>query len=277
MQFRQTRNIETRHGAVAIRDTEGQGPAVFFIHGNSSCSLVFEAQFEGPLAERHRLVAMDLPGHGESADAGDPGRTYSMPSYAEAAADVLASLDIADPVVLGWSLGGHIGIEMTHLLPGMRGLVITGTPPAGPGAEEVNVAFAQIPELAFAGTEDFSEEQVQTFARYIYSLTKPASAELVEAVRRTDGRARQCMFADFLDPASRLKPQIRSVASWPKPLAIIQGSDEPFMDLAYFDTLDYANLWRGQVQVIEGCGHAPFLERPEDYNPLLEAFLADLA
>ena len=267
----------TRHGDVALREAGAENaPALLFIHGNSSCSLVFEKQFESRLAEKYRLLAFDLPGHGESPDAKDPERSYSMPSYAEAAADLLESLGITDPVVLGWSLGGHIGLEMTRIVPGMRGLVITGTPPSGPGAEEVTKAFAQIPEIAFAAAETFTDEQVDTFARYIYSLTEPLPPHLVEAVRRCDGRSRACMFGDFLNPESRLAHQITTVATWPKPLAIIQGTDEPFMSAAYFDGLTYANLWRGKVQMIEDCGHAPFWESPEVYNPLLDDFMSDL-
>lgn len=277
MESGQVRKITTRHGEVAVHEAgRSDCPTLLFLHGNSSCGLVFEQQFSSALAERYHLLAMDLPGHGASPDAADPEASYSMPSYAEAATDMLSQLGIDDPVVLGWSLGGHIGLEMTRILPAMRGLVITGTPPCGPGAEEVTQAFAQIPEIAFAATESFTPEQVETFARYIYSLTKPAPPHLVEAVRRCDGRSRRLMFGDFLNAESRLSHQITIVASWPKPLAIIQGTDEPFMSSNYFDRLTYANLWRGEVQMIEGCGHAPFWEKPEVYNLLLDAFVRDL-
>ncbi|MBC6406288.1 MAG: alpha/beta hydrolase [Rhodospirillales bacterium] len=181
-------------------------------------------------------------------------------------------MQIERPVAIGWSLGGHIGLELTQIFPGVKALTITGTPPSGPGVDEVTRAFSQIPELAFAAQEVITEEQVQTFARFIYSLSKPAPAHLVDAVRNCDGRSRRFMFADFFDAGSRLNHQITVVATWAKPLAIVQGAEEPFMEASDFEGLAYANLWRGAVQSLDGCGHAPFWEAPERYNPILRAF-----
>lgn len=48
------------------------GPAIVLCHGNSSSHRTFEQQLRGELGRRFRLVAIDLPGHGESARARDP-------------------------------------------------------------------------------------------------------------------------------------------------------------------------------------------------------------
>jgi hypothetical protein len=53
------------------------------IHGNSSSSRAFSRQLDGPMGKRFRLVAVDLPGHGASDDAKDPG-AYSLPGHARA-------------------------------------------------------------------------------------------------------------------------------------------------------------------------------------------------
>jgi pimeloyl-ACP methyl ester carboxylesterase len=58
-----TQRIETPNGAIAVHESEGQGPAAVLIHGNSSSSRAFSKQLDGPLGERFRLVAIDLPGH----------------------------------------------------------------------------------------------------------------------------------------------------------------------------------------------------------------------
>ena len=101
--------IETDHGRIAIAESEGAGPAVLLIHGNSSCKEVFRNQLDGDLGRRHRMIAMDLPGHGASDDAREPERTYTMPGYADAAVQVLAACGADTAAVLGWSLGGLSG------------------------------------------------------------------------------------------------------------------------------------------------------------------------
>jgi pimeloyl-ACP methyl ester carboxylesterase len=69
-----TRKIDTPNGALAVHESAGQGPPVVLIHGNSSSSRVFSRQLDGPLGQRFRLIAVDLPGHGASDDAKDPSR-----------------------------------------------------------------------------------------------------------------------------------------------------------------------------------------------------------
>ena len=67
-----------------MRESGGSGTAVLMIHGNSSSGAVFRNQMTGPLGERYHLIAPDLPGHGDSGDAIDPDRSYSMEGYADA-------------------------------------------------------------------------------------------------------------------------------------------------------------------------------------------------
>ena len=49
--------------------------------------------------------------------------------FADAAIELLGKLGITKVVVFGWSLGGHIGIEIAARFPGIQGLTISGTTP----------------------------------------------------------------------------------------------------------------------------------------------------
>jgi pimeloyl-ACP methyl ester carboxylesterase len=106
-----TQKIDTPNGAIAVHESAGQGPPVVFIHGNSSSSRAFSRQLEGPLGRRLRLVAVDLPGHGKLADAKDPS-AYSLPGHARAVRAALDALGIDEAHFVGWSLGGHVALEM---------------------------------------------------------------------------------------------------------------------------------------------------------------------
>jgi pimeloyl-ACP methyl ester carboxylesterase len=118
--------VVTSHGSLAVEESAQGGIPVLLIHGNSSCRAVFRHQMQGRLAENHRLIAFDLPGHGQSSNAPDPTWSYTRPGFADAAVELLEKLGVTEAIVFGWSLGGHIGIEMVPRFSGMRGLMITG-------------------------------------------------------------------------------------------------------------------------------------------------------
>ena len=121
--------IEISHGTVAARTSPGTGMPVVLLHGNSNSSLIFRNQVEGPLGAEYRMIALDLLGHGRSSNALDPERTYNMPGQASAMVEALGRMGVRRAAVFGWSLGGHIGLEMIARFPGMLGLMITGTSP----------------------------------------------------------------------------------------------------------------------------------------------------
>lgn len=265
-----TRMLETSHGAVAVHDTGSDGLPVLLVHGNSSSGAIFRNQMEGPLGRRFRLVAADLPGHGDSENARDPERTYRMEGYAEAMTEVLKLLGIERAGVFGWSLGGHVGLEMISRHPGLAGLMITGTPPVN--TRTVGEGFIPSPHMGLAGKETFTPEDVGNYARH--TCGEPFEPFLLDVVARTDGRARRMMFEAFV--AGTGDDQEAIVANAPVPLAVVNGADEPFVNLAHVASRRYANLWEGRTIEIEKSGHAPFWDAPAAFEPIFERFFAGL-
>ena len=156
-----TVRIETPNGAVAAHDSAGRGPALVLIHGNSSSSRAFSRQFNGPLGGRFRLVAVDLPGHGESDDAKDPG-AYSLPGHAYAVRAAVDALGLDEAWFAGWSLGGHVTLEMAPDLPRARGFVIFGTPPITSG-EARQEAFLPHPAMKFTFQEGLDRIEASAY------------------------------------------------------------------------------------------------------------------
>ena len=142
--------VPTSFADIAVTESPGDGPAVLMIHGNSSCKEVFRHQLESPQGARLRLIAMDLPGHGASSDARDPAAAYTLNGYADAAVEVLARLGVARATVFGWSLGGHVALNMISRLPGLTGVMISGTPPVDGSAKGFAQAFRQNAHMALA-------------------------------------------------------------------------------------------------------------------------------
>ncbi|KAL1633721.1 hypothetical protein SLS58_010985 [Diplodia intermedia] len=68
---------------------------------------------------------------------------------------------------------------------------------------------------------------------------------------------------------------VRLVAESPVPCAVVNGADEPFVNLDYLDGLAYRNLWEGRCHRLPGLGHAPFWEQPEAFLPYWERFVGD--
>src|SRR5882724_12589456 len=104
--------LQTPAAQIHVTDTGGGSPPLLMIHGTGSTRLAFRKQFESELADRFRLVAPDLPGHGQSGDAAVPERDYTLTGLTRSVEAVIDQLGLRSVIVYGWSLGGHIGIEL---------------------------------------------------------------------------------------------------------------------------------------------------------------------
>lgn len=264
------RVVPTSHGSIAMVEQGERGQPVLFIHGNSSCSAVFDAQLTSGLAEEHRLIAIDLPGHGDSSNAFDPAGSYTRPGLAEAACEVLEHMGIDAPVVVGWSLGGHIALELMAHSSSIRGVMIIGAPPIAP--DRWAEGFIRSPHSSLAASPHWSPEERDAFLSRIYGRMPEQS--LRAAAVRADGRMRKQVF-----DAARAGAGVdqRYMAETSKvPLAVVNGGADPLVNLGYFDTLSYANLWEGRCHRLAHLGHAPFWEAPAIFAPLLARFLRDI-
>lgn len=260
---------------IALWDRPGAELPIVLIHGNTTSKEVFRALFESSGLAGHRLIALDLPGCGDSRDAGAPDETYTLPGLGGAVTQVAKALGLARYVLVGWSLGGHIAIEAILHGASPDGIVLTGTPPCGPDAAEIAATFLPAPGSEVMSLEHPTPEQFAAFLKTVYAPLAP-SAAMAEAAARADGRLRKRFF-EFVFTHPELEPQRTTVARWKRPIALVQGRDEPFFDPAKVEQLAFGNLWRGATQWIDGAGHAPFVSHPDDYARMLKEFADDLA
>ncbi len=275
-----TQKIEAPNGAIAVHQSAGQGPPVVLIHGNSSSSRAFSRQLEG-LGSRVRLVAVDLPGHGESDDAKDPS-AYSLPGHARAVRAVVEALDLHEARFVGWSLGGHVTLEMAPDLPQARGFVIFGTPPVPSRSEPpipdepMREPFLANPAMKFTFQESIDESEASA---YVAAFFKPGFADIppfyFQDALRTDGRARSGLGSSV--EGGLYRDELAIVRDLKIPLAVLHGGDEQLVNGQYFGSVAMPSLWRGAVQMIPYAGHAPHWETPKAFDALIEAFVGDTA
>lgn len=265
-----SRTLPLTQADIAVLESAGTGMPVLMLHGNSSFKEVFQAQLISPLAETYHMIAMDLPGHGQSSDARDDA-VYSIPGYAHIVSEVLDALDLPQALILGWSLGGHIALELMWRDTRIKGAMIVGTPPFANGPMGMLRAFQMSWGLLLATKGRMRERDAAQFARLC--LGDGADAQARAMIERTDPRARSRMGRSMV--YGEASDQKMIVERAPVPIAIVNGEHEPFARLDYLERLDYANLWRGRCHVIAGAGHAPFRDDPGAFNALFGRFLQE--
>ena len=252
------------------------GKTIVLVHGNSAAKEVFAPQFDYFKDKSIGLLAIDLPGHGASGNATEPETAYTIPGYADAIGDAISELVEGDYIVAGWSLGGHVALELAGRdnktpNPFFKGLVIFGTPPVGPGMENVEKAF--LPATFESATQEAapSDEMLAAYARFVYGTLDPIPEAFVDFAKRMDGIARQVMVQHWMSGTDGFN-QAATVATWEKPICVMHGNHDAFASLDYLKSLPWKNLWHAKVFEFPKCGHAPFVEAPAQFNSILDEF-----
>lgn len=257
---------------IAGFESAGTGRDILLVHGNSSSSQIWQKQLQGPLGAKYRLISIDLPGHGSSSPAPDPEHGYSGAGYAGCIAAAAKELGLKDAVVVGWSLGGHAVLNAAPSLPMAAGLMIFGAPPIAKTPDGFS-GFKGLSATTFTPAPDDA-----AIAAWLKTLFAPDYAPLPSFVdsdfRRTDGNARGYLGASV--QAGCFADEVEIVRDLEIPLAIVHGSEEQMVDLGYLQRLSAPTLWRGQVQVVEGAGHATQWERADAFDKLVDAFASSL-
>lgn len=256
---------------IACHHRGGEGIPVVLLHGNSCSAHCFERQFTS-LKRGFALTAIDLPGHGASADALDPADVYSVPGYARVLIEAVDRLGLERAVFVGWSLGGHVLLEAADALPQAAGFMVVAAPPIG-GVETLGEAFLPHPAMASLYEAELGEEDFAGWARLFFGCSEDEAPDLIADFRRTDGRARAALGGSIRPGGFR--DEVEVVARLKQPLAVVVGESDPLVNQGYLRNLKVPNLWRGEVQVVTAAGHAPHWENAPVFNALLTAFVDD--
>lgn len=183
----------------------GNGPAIVFVHELGGRGMTWLPVAKQLLAG-HRVVLVDLPGHGDS----PMPESFTLAAAAEALDQVLAAHD--RPVVVGHGVGGLIALYAAKAHPGhVKGLVLVET-----GARGLDV-----PEQQKKAFMDFVDREYDAFLRTMYTglardsaqaITVHAQASLVPAAT-FKAYLRELLYADPSQAAKGLATPVLFVGS----------------------------------------------------------------
>ena len=252
------RFVERPDGRLHVQQG-GTGAAVpvLFVHGNTGNLTQWNAQLDH-LRQSRKAVAFDLRGMGLS----DPSRSgdYSLDAFA---GDVLAAGDAAALrrfVLVGHSFGATVAAAFAAKYPDrVAGLILVD------GAGKVDVPAEQS-EKVFAGIRaDKNRFMDAWFAPLLANSSDDVKKAVMESVARTPAEVIIGAFQAFL-PFDMLK----AVASYRGPKLIIAAPaiEQPFSLHVQDPSIPAAK--------IAGTGHWLMLDKPEEFNRLLDGFLEQI-
>ena len=248
------------------------GHPILFLHGFAQCSLAWIRQLHSDLAGDHRLLAMDLRGHGLSARP-DTGYADSR-LWAEDIAATIQRLNLRAPILCGWSYGALVILDyLRHFGEAEIGGIHFVGAVTRLGGEQAMAALspefvALIPGLLASDTER-NVENMSALARLCFD-DLPASDRyrMLGYSLSVPPRVRNALFARTLDNDDLL-PALR------KPMLITHGSRDAVVRPATAERHG-RQVSHAQLHWMDGCGHAPFWDRADPFNRRLRTFAAGL-
>ena len=98
---------------------------------------------------------------------------------------------------------------------------------------------------------------------------------MVDAIFQTDEGAKT------IYPRSIIKGtgqnELKIVGEWPRPIVVIAGEQDTGINNDYImRDVKFKNLWNNKIYLIPNAGHAVFIERPDEFNLILQTFLLEV-
>jgi sigma-B regulation protein RsbQ len=258
--------VRAEDGVKVAYDVRGSGkPALVFIHC-WSCNRDFWKHQLDVFAEDYRVVAIDLPGHGES---GANRASWSIAGLGKDVKTVADHLRLKRMILIGHSMGGPIALEAARLMPG-RVLGIVAVDTLHDAEFEFPKAMAEgwiaQAEADFEGTMDKSVRSM---------FPEGADPETIDWVIaqgvRTDRTAAIALLRDFpnFDMKALFRAAgvpIRAIFATPWNATAMRPNVEANRKYADFEAVS-----------IDGVGHYLQLEKPGEFNEKLRVFVEALA
>ncbi|MER7251457.1 alpha/beta hydrolase [Kribbella sp. NPDC000426] len=262
-------SVEHSQGVHVVHSGSRQAAPLLLIHGSGASGACWAPMIPA-LAERHHVVAIDLPGLGHS----DPVTSYDIPAQAARVATMIDALDLGPLTVVGHSSGGYVTTSLAEQRPDLvTSLVLLST---GPRMEALLPQRAIIralsgPPLGRLTWALRSDKLIRKGINATCAVPVDLPDELIADVRGLPYR-------DFVD-VLRCNGEYISERGVPErlaqldvPLLVVFGAADPRWDPA--SAKEYAVVRDARIEMLPGIGHVTPLEAPERTAALVLEFTA---
>ena len=246
---------------VNSRDFNAQKQSLFFIHGSGGNHSTWAHQY-GRLHEKYNIVAVNLPGHGQSEGNGEK----DVRSYGEWIRKLLDVMDLNKSVLVGHSLGAAIALHFAiNHSEKISGIVCMG----GGMKMPVNSLF-----LDFLKTNpaQLPAEIIEMICKL--SLAKENRSKLSDPLQKSIALSRvDVMYGDLLTCNDLDLTQDAGKIRVP---ALIVCGNEDKMTPPDLSRQLAAGIEKSRLEIIEGAEHMIMMEKPTEVNHILDEFTASI-
>ena len=253
----------------------GAGQPLLLIHGLGASVLTWRDNI-GPLAESFRVIALDLPGHGNS---DKPDIDYAAPTIVRLIARFVEAIGIEKTAIVGNSVGGALGLMVALAYPDLvSGLVLVGS--AGLGKEiSTYVKLASIPLLGRL-LESPKFHGTKFMLHNVFHDPSLASPELIEELYRSrqmpgakEAVVRVIHNVVNLRGVRDEYVRIDELKDLPMPTMIVWGAEDRIFPVSHaYRAADSSP--QTVLKVFEECGHWPHMEKATAFNSAVTKFLS---
>jgi pimeloyl-ACP methyl ester carboxylesterase len=249
-----------------------RGRPILFIHGFSQCSLAWSRQLNSALADDHRLVAVDLRGHGLSDKPSDGYGDSRL--WADDIDAVIRTLGLEQLILCGWSYGFPALDYVRHYGDnGIAGLQLVGAITKLGTEDAMSVITPEFLSLVpgfFATNVDESVRSLESLLRMCFPR-EPSVEDLYLMLGynvSVPPYVRQALFSRSVDNDDVLA-KIR------KPVLLTHGAEDAIVKPEVVDR-HRARLSHAQIDIMPNTGHAPFWDQATSFNHRLRDFAASV-
>ena len=264
---------ETPAGVSLHYDQTGSGRPVVFVHGWAMSSRVW--RFQQRLCDDRRLLFLDQRGHGQSSQ----GTSYHLEDFAGDLVAFFKQMALEDAVLIGWSMSVQVALQaFSDLRSRLAALVLVGGTPRFTASEDFphGQPPLEVKGMGLNLRRDY-QSTMGAFFRGMFAegemdreQYQRIAHEIVMGGHSPDPKAVQLSLQIL--SAVDLRDKLPSVD---RPVLLIHGELDSICT-ASASAYMAERLPMATLKVIPGCGHAPFMSRPEQFNDLVRAFLAGL-